>query len=178
MVADCSQILTLALSGGVACILAYGQTGSGKTFTMESLEHRIARDLFDHARAVGERLLLAQGRTVDASNAAGVFEISATFLELMGKRASDLLEATETVDAQGNPLRAEVPIREDNVRLGLLNTIVVLIDTSRPAMYSPDSCLPRFAHLLSWRRSSGKRCPNVVRPRRYGIQQAAEAMLY
>ncbi|KAJ7352329.1 P-loop containing nucleoside triphosphate hydrolase protein [Mycena albidolilacea] len=108
------DILTLALSGGVACILAYGQTGSGKTFTMESLEHRIARDLFDHARALGERLLLAQGRMVDASNAAGVFEISAIFLELMGKRASDLLEATETVDAQGNSLRAEVPIREDN----------------------------------------------------------------
>lgn len=109
------QVLTLALSGGVACVLAYGQTGSGKTFTMESLEHRVARDLFDHARVIGERLLLAQGRAVDMLGAAGVFEISATFLELMGKRASDLLETSETFDAQGNPVRAEVPIREDNV---------------------------------------------------------------
>ncbi|KAF7330226.1 Kinesin-like protein [Mycena venus] len=108
------DILTLALSGGVACILAYGQTGSGKTFTMESLEHRVARDLFEHARIVGERLL-AQSRMVDTLDTAGVFEISATFLELMGKRASDLLETPETVDAQGNPMRTEVPIREDNV---------------------------------------------------------------
>ncbi|KAJ7895064.1 P-loop containing nucleoside triphosphate hydrolase protein [Mycena leptocephala] len=110
------DVLTLALSGGVACVLAYGQTGSGKTFTMESLEHRVARDLFDHARVIGERLLLAQGRAVDMLGAAGVFEISATFLELMGKRASDLLETAETFDAQGNPVRAEVPIREDNGR--------------------------------------------------------------
>ncbi|KAJ6577496.1 P-loop containing nucleoside triphosphate hydrolase protein [Mycena capillaripes] len=109
------DILTLALSGGVACILAYGQTGSGKTFTMESLEHRVARDLFDHARVVGERLLLAQGRAGDTPDATGVFEISATFLELMGKRASDLLETPETIDAQDNPVRTEVPIREDNV---------------------------------------------------------------
>ncbi|KAJ7671507.1 P-loop containing nucleoside triphosphate hydrolase protein [Mycena polygramma] len=108
------DVLSLALSGGVASIFAYGQTGSGKTFTTESLEHRVARDLFDHARDVGERLLLAQGRTVDIPDAAAVFEISVTFLELMGNRASDLLETPKTFDAQGNPVRTEVHIREDN----------------------------------------------------------------
>ncbi|KAJ7433736.1 P-loop containing nucleoside triphosphate hydrolase protein [Mycena latifolia] len=79
------DILSLALSGGVACVLAYGQTGSGKTFTMESLEHRVARDL-------------GVGRT-----RMGSLKINATFLELVGKRAADLLETSETLDAQGNP---------------------------------------------------------------------------
>lgn len=98
-------------------MLAYGQTGSGKTYTMESLEHCVARDLFDRARLVGQRLLAAQGRVSDTPDASSIFEISATFLELLGKRASDLLETPEAIDAQGNPVRAEVPIREDKVRV-------------------------------------------------------------
>ncbi|KAJ7672202.1 P-loop containing nucleoside triphosphate hydrolase protein [Mycena polygramma] len=52
--------------------------------------------------------------TVDIPDAAAVFEISVTFLELMGNRASDLLETPKTFDAQGNPVRTEVHIREDN----------------------------------------------------------------
>ncbi|KAJ7354537.1 P-loop containing nucleoside triphosphate hydrolase protein [Mycena albidolilacea] len=121
-----NDILSLALSGGVGCILAYGQTGSGKTYTMESVEHRIARDLFDQARVVGKRLLLAQGGDVPAGAESGdIFEFNVTFLELLGKHASDLLESTEEVDAQGNPVRTEIAVREDkvgNVRPNLISS--------------------------------------------------------
>ncbi|KAJ7162247.1 P-loop containing nucleoside triphosphate hydrolase protein [Mycena filopes] len=120
-----NDMLSLALSGGVGCILAYGQTGSGKTYTMESVEHRVARDLFNQARVVGKRLLLAQGG--DGSETGDIFEFSVTFLELLGKHASDLLEATEKVDAQGNPVRTEIAVREDkigNVRPNLISSTV------------------------------------------------------
>ena len=57
-----------------------------------------------------------------------MFEFNVTFLELLGKRAVDLLEPPEglPVDAQGNPVRKEVPIHEDKVihvywPLGLAN---------------------------------------------------------
>ncbi|KAJ6591348.1 P-loop containing nucleoside triphosphate hydrolase protein [Mycena sp. CBHHK59/15] len=115
-----NDMLSLALSGGVGCILAYGQTGSGKTYTMESVEHRVARDLFDHARVVGNRLLAAQG-TGD------IFEFSVTFLELLGKHASDLLESPTEVNDQGNPVRTEISVREDkvgNVRPNLISSTV------------------------------------------------------
>ncbi|KAJ7031001.1 P-loop containing nucleoside triphosphate hydrolase protein [Mycena alexandri] len=121
-----NDMLSLALSGGVGCILAYGQTGSGKTYTMESVEHRVARDLFDQARVVGKHLLLAQGGD-PAAEAGDVFEFSVTFLELLGKHASDLLESTEEVDAQGNPVRTDIPVREDkvgNVRPNLISSTV------------------------------------------------------
>ena len=46
-----------------------------------------------------------------------VFEFSVTFLELLGKRAVDLLEPSEglAVDESGNPVRKEVLIHEDKV---------------------------------------------------------------
>ncbi|KAJ7233913.1 P-loop containing nucleoside triphosphate hydrolase protein [Mycena rebaudengoi] len=122
-----SDMLSLVLSGGVGCVLAYGQTGSGKTYTMESVEHRIARDLFDKARVMGKRLLLAQGGEHPASETGDIFEFNVTFLELLGKHASDLLESTTEVDALGNPIRSEVSVREDkvgNVRPNLITTAV------------------------------------------------------
>ncbi|KAF7376655.1 Kinesin-like protein [Mycena sanguinolenta] len=121
-----NDMLSLVLSGGVGCILAYGQTGSGKTFTMESIEHRVARDLFEHARVVGKRLLLAQGAD-SAAETGDIFEFNVTFLELLGKHASDLLESTEEVDERGNPVRTEISVREDkvgNVRPNLISTAV------------------------------------------------------
>jgi kinesin family protein 2/24 len=96
--------------------MAYGQTGSGKTFTMEGLEHCIARDLFDIAKATGRRLLFSEkSGNVDDIDGSGVFEFSVTFLELLGKYATDLVEQSGEVDEQGNPVRHEVPIREDKV---------------------------------------------------------------
>ena len=125
------QMIPLALSSGVACILAYGQTGTGKTYTMEALEHRIARDLFVAAKTIGARLLRAE-QAAKATSAVStevsdevtptdVFEFNVTFLELLGKRAVDLLEPAEglPVDAQGNPVRKEVPINEDKVSVML-----------------------------------------------------------
>ncbi|KAJ6538777.1 P-loop containing nucleoside triphosphate hydrolase protein [Mycena vulgaris] len=122
-----NDMLSLTLSGGVGCILAYGQTGSGKTFTMESVEHRVARDLFDQARLVGKRLLLAQDGDQANAETGDIFEFSVTFLELLGKHASDLLESTEEVDANGNPVRTEILVREDtvgNVRPNLISSTV------------------------------------------------------
>ncbi|KAJ7049968.1 P-loop containing nucleoside triphosphate hydrolase protein [Mycena amicta] len=125
-----NDLLSLSLSGGVSCILAYGQTGSGKTYTMESIEHRVARDLFGMARAVGKRFVQAQGTDTTSSHqveTGDIFEFNVTFLELIGKHASDLLEVTEKVDEQGNPVRTEIAVREDkvgNVRPNLISTAV------------------------------------------------------
>lgn len=134
-----NDMIPLALSSGIACILAYGQTGSGKTYTMEALEHRIARDLFVAAKFIGDRLLRAEqaakassSETVevpDEVKATDVFEFNVSFLELLGKRAVDLLEPVEglPVDVQGNPVRNEVPIHEDkngDVRPRLVSRVV------------------------------------------------------
>ncbi|KAK0475560.1 P-loop containing nucleoside triphosphate hydrolase protein [Armillaria novae-zelandiae] len=115
-----NDLLHLALSGGVGCILAYGQTSSGKTYTMEGIESRIARDLFDAARIVGNRLSYGQNET-------DFFEFSVTFLELLGKHATDLVEPSDEVDASGNIVRRDVAIHEDkagNVKPRLISTIV------------------------------------------------------
>ncbi|KAF7798862.1 hypothetical protein EIP86_010089 [Pleurotus ostreatoroseus] len=117
------DMIKLALSQGTACILAYGQTGSGKTFTMEGLEYRVARDLFATADRVAARLAKLSAdeqKPAGSSEAAAakcndVFEFSVTFLELLGKRAVDLLEPGEglPLDMSGNPIRKEVTINED-----------------------------------------------------------------
>ncbi|GJE94690.1 kinesin motor domain-containing protein [Phanerochaete sordida] len=133
-----NDMIPLALSSGIACILAYGQTGSGKTYTMEALEHRIARDLFIAAKHVGARLLQAEEQAKASSAGTDstedlkpdtVFEFSVTFLELLGKRAVDLLEPADglPIDAQGNAVRKEVPIHEDkngDVRPRLISRVV------------------------------------------------------
>ncbi|KAJ7646606.1 P-loop containing nucleoside triphosphate hydrolase protein [Roridomyces roridus] len=122
-----NDMLSLALSGGVGCILAYGQTGSGKTYTMESVEHRVARDLFERARIMGKKFIASQGGDHPAAETGDIFEFGVTFLELLGKSASDLLETTEQVDEQGNPVRTEIAVREDkigNVRPNLISSTV------------------------------------------------------
>lgn len=131
------------LSGGIGCILAYGQTGSGKTFTMEGLEHRIARDLFDVANRIGGNLLELEK---DESSTAGIqphkgsdmFEFSVTFLELLGKQASDLVERNTEVDAQGNTIRKALAIQEDKVThlkmtLEVVLNQFVLLGRGRPS---------------------------------------------
>lgn len=108
------------VSGGIGCILAYGQTGSGKTYTMESLEERIACDIFKVATFEGQKYLAAErGVDVAIEEGAEVFEISVTSLELLGKYAVDLVEPSNELDTEGNPIRKEVPIREDKVRVSL-----------------------------------------------------------
>ncbi|EGO26350.1 hypothetical protein SERLADRAFT_463324 [Serpula lacrymans var. lacrymans S7.9] len=86
---------------------------------MEGLEHRIARDLFATAKKVGRRLLASEAGIVDVEiegdSNSDVFEFNVTFLELLGKKAVDLIETPTTVDDQGNPIRKEVPVKEDKV---------------------------------------------------------------
>ena len=92
-----------------------GKQAAEKTFTMEGLEHRIARDLFDTAKTVGKRLLSSENSSNAEADGSKVFEFSATFLELLGKCATDLVVHSTDVGAQANPVKKDIPIREDNV---------------------------------------------------------------
>ena len=92
---------------------------------MEALEYRIARDLFVAAERIGGQLLEAERKArgsaedliPEISDGTQVFEFTATFLELLGKRAVDLLEPVDglPLDDQGNPIRKEIPVQEDKV---------------------------------------------------------------
>lgn len=112
------QMLPLVLGGGVGCVLAYGQTGAGKTHTMEALEARIAHAIFPAAEALSERFLASQGVNSlpqDERGEKNIFELSVSFLELLGKRAADLIDVPEGEDAEGNALRKEVAVHENKV---------------------------------------------------------------
>jgi len=67
-----ARLIPEACGGKVATAMAYGQTGSGKTFTMTSVYHRAAAELFDE---LGD----------DASA-----QLSLVFLEVTNTKASDL----------------------------------------------------------------------------------------
>ncbi|KAI0944083.1 hypothetical protein AcV7_002001 [Taiwanofungus camphoratus] len=96
---------------------------------MDALEHRVARDLFEVARVIARQFREAEqrgsGSTVDTAegdNEEGMFEFNASFLELLGKRAVDLLQPTDgfPLDSRGNPVRTEVAIQENKVIISLL----------------------------------------------------------
>ncbi|EJD43841.1 P-loop containing nucleoside triphosphate hydrolase protein [Auricularia subglabra TFB-10046 SS5] len=132
-----NDLLPLVLGGGIGCVLSYGQTGSGKTFTMEGLEHRIARDLFAVADGVARRSYASEkGLSLDAPEVAKItandaFTFEVTFLELLGKIAADLVEVPSEFDAEGNPVRKEVAVQEDragNVNPKLISTVVASSD--------------------------------------------------
>ena len=67
-------------------MFAYGQTGSGKTFTIQGIQQRLANDLFE--RQTGH-LLDEQGKSR--------LQIFASFIQLIGNEASDLLNDNQTV---------------------------------------------------------------------------------
>ncbi|EED82646.1 predicted protein [Postia placenta Mad-698-R] len=122
---------TSAEPGKMAAHVPGMKTGSGKTYTMEAIEHRVARDLFLVARAMGRRLLDAgQNFPIESSmdmTDSDFFEFSATWLDLLGKHAVDLLEPAGGLptDAQGNVVRKDISIQENkagDVRPGLIST--------------------------------------------------------
>ncbi|TFK33530.1 P-loop containing nucleoside triphosphate hydrolase protein [Crucibulum laeve] len=82
---EAQDMIPLVLSGGVACVLAYGQTGAGKTYTMTSLETFVARSLFENATKLG-----AEMQSQVPQNTSDVFEITTTFVEIVGKSVYDL----------------------------------------------------------------------------------------
>lgn len=120
-----TDMLSLVLNGGVGCVLAYGQTGAGKTHTMEALEARVANDLFPKAEELSQKFLESHtshsSKTEDEGERKNIFEISASFLELLNKRATDLLDVPEEeVGEDGYAARKEVLIHENKVRLLIL----------------------------------------------------------
>lgn len=96
---------------------------------MEALEQCIARDIFYAAEALSARLLESQGKAPshdakvvveEASHADdppvkgnNVFELTVTFLELLGKHAYDLVDSVG--DDEGNVVRKLVNIHENKV---------------------------------------------------------------
>lgn len=95
---------------------------------MEGLEHRIARDLFKAAHTAGQRLLSsvegARGVKPKPNDGTGVFELSVSFLELLGKSATDLVAENTGTDVHGNPVRREIAIREDKVSSIFLESLL------------------------------------------------------
>jgi kinesin family member 2/24 len=88
---------------------------------MEGLEMRVARDLFTFAEEYGTNLLAKEQISEDVNpSPASVYKFSVTFLELLGRRATDLLGEGEE-DAYGNVVRPEVAILEDKVWLFYLD---------------------------------------------------------
>ena len=88
---------------------------------MEGFERHIARDLFEAADVAARRSYAAEkGLSLDSPEVAKIiaddgFVFEVTFLELLGKTAVDLVEVPSEFDAEGNPVRKEVPVREDKV---------------------------------------------------------------
>ncbi|TDL21610.1 P-loop containing nucleoside triphosphate hydrolase protein [Rickenella mellea] len=155
------DMLNLVLSGGVGCVLAYGQTGSGKTWTMEGIEHAVARDLFDAADALDAS---NTGTGKDTGVGSGKLELYATFIELLGKNAYDLLADPVTASGTSTPVGADtnnaeaeedvepqrpaLPIYED--KLGLVRPSAV---TTHP-ITSPSSLSTLITRALAHRRTS------------------------
>jgi kinesin family protein 2/24 len=107
---------------------------------MEALEKCIAKDIFPAADTLSERLRASQGQTTDTSlpdvaslnlqgdavkeSSKSVFEISVSFVELLGKKATDLLavanaEANAADGVPGAEAIPDVPIMENKV--GIVN---------------------------------------------------------
>jgi len=73
-------LIDLAFQGGISTIFAYGQTGSGKTFTISGILEQLADDLFDRESSTNS------------------LKLYATFIQLLGNSASDLLDEDSKVD--------------------------------------------------------------------------------
>ncbi|KAJ3014342.1 UNVERIFIED_CONTAM: hypothetical protein HDU68_000333 [Siphonaria sp. JEL0065] len=88
------SLIPIALGGGVGSLFASGQTGSGKTHTMTAIENLIARDLFQFAREYRSK---HDGIPLDQVSDSADFEFRASFFELLGNKARDLLNYPEEV---------------------------------------------------------------------------------
>ncbi|KIJ53976.1 hypothetical protein M422DRAFT_201072 [Sphaerobolus stellatus SS14] len=148
-----SDMIPLVIAGGVACILAYGQTGTGKTFTMSSLELAIARNLFAEASKRGSELLPAERATSDGSEA---FEVTVTFLEIVGKTAFDLGSV-----ASGGEKKA-VNIGED--KLGKVRPDVIITRVTSAAQLEGviERCLSHRRTAVTTRNAASSRSHAVL----------------
>ena len=113
---------------------------NGAHETMEALEQRIARDIFPVAERLSARFVESHasdpapstsetpeadvaGLSLEEKEGKNIFELSVSFLELLGKRATDLVDVPEGMDMEGNALRKEVAVHENKVRMRLLDSL-------------------------------------------------------
>ncbi|KAF8318970.1 P-loop containing nucleoside triphosphate hydrolase protein [Clavulina sp. PMI_390] len=137
------SLIDLVLGGGVGCVLAYGQTGSGKTHTMEAIEGFVAHDLFSTARTVAAKLLELKGGPDSLPEGVpkeNPFEFRVTFLEMLGKTASDLVHGERDV-----PKRVEITEKKTGSIRPELEEVLV---------NSPEELESLIAESLSHRRVS------------------------
>ena len=117
-------LVRLALNGGIGTLFAYGQTGSGKTFTMTGILEGVAYDIFG---------LQDPSLHLDRDGIS-VMRIYASFFELLGSEASDLLNDN-----------SEVGIMED--KLGC----VQIKDLIEVEVFSGEQLLEVSHHALQYR---------------------------
>lgn len=78
---------------------------------------------FCAAGSLGKRLIESEGNmTKDGSQ---VFLFSVAFLELLGRRACDLVAVGQNSNTDGEPARVEIAIRENKVILVSIHTFNV-----------------------------------------------------
>ncbi|KAF9001972.1 P-loop containing nucleoside triphosphate hydrolase protein [Cyathus striatus] len=151
---DVCLMIPLVLSGGIACILAYGQTGTGKTFSITSIEKAISTELFKAAAIAGSQAKMRAGVKYDAdvsivqaptTNGDGndAFEISVSFMEMIGKSAYDLT-VIESTDEERKPIN----ISED--KMGKVRP-----DLIQQRVKSASELEDIIEKCLSYRRTSG-----------------------
>ena len=105
------QMIPLALSSGIACILAYGQTSSGKTYTMTGVD--LDADPSDPTNGMGiiprsVSTIFSRIREIKAEKqGAWSATVKASFVELYNEDLIDLLSSEDP------SARREVQIRED-----------------------------------------------------------------
>ncbi|CAE6501034.1 unnamed protein product [Rhizoctonia solani] len=97
-------LLDTVLGGGIGCILAYGQTGSGKTYTISSLEEILSRNIFAAAESYASSHF-----SNSQKSPRDVFTIGISLYELLGNKATDLL------DRNGDGDGVTVDIAEDKL---------------------------------------------------------------
>ncbi|CAE6461510.1 unnamed protein product [Rhizoctonia solani] len=129
-------LLDTVFGGGIGCILAYGQTGSGKTYTISSLEEIISRNIFAAAQSYAS--LHFPNSQIPPKD---VFTVGISLYELLGNKATDLLDRNEDGDG------VTVDIAED--KLGDIRVSAKVV----PIM-SPEQLAEIVAAAASHRRTS------------------------
>ncbi|KAI0311160.1 P-loop containing nucleoside triphosphate hydrolase protein [Amylostereum chailletii] len=123
------DMASLVLGGGVACVLAYGQTGTGKTHSMTSVQQMLVSDLFQQVSSTFVSL-------THAGNVIIEYEVSVSFVEIMGKSVYDLAAADADFDHQHS-----LAVSEDKLGSVSCNATVTVVATEEELQAIISRCL-------------------------------------